>query len=60
MEILECEYIDGYYDSKKWSEQKKELLIRYSKKYTSYEITIKRVKTDTKGLRCYEVWGKRK
>lgn len=53
--ILECEYIEGYYNSKSWKEQKKELEERYSKKYQDKKIKITRVKSDTKGLRCYIV-----
>lgn len=49
--ILECEYIDS---CTKWEIQKKELLERYTKKYNK-KIKIKRVKSDTKGLRCYIV-----
>lgn len=51
--ILECEYIDN---SRRWEIQKKELLERYSKKYADKKIKITRVKTDTKGLRCYVVY----
>ena len=49
--ILDCEYIDNL---TRWEIQKKELLERYTKKYNK-KIKIKRVKSDTKGLRCYIV-----
>lgn len=55
--LLDCDYIEGYWNSPKWEEQKKQLLERYKKKYPNYIIKITRCKTDTKGLRCYEVWG---
>ena len=58
MKILDCQYIEGYYNSRSWKEQKQDLLIKYSKMYPNYKIKIVRVKSDTKGLRCYEVWGK--
>lgn len=58
MKLLDCDYIEGYWNSPSWKEQKIKLLERYSKKYPEYEIIIKRVKTDTKGLRCYVVYGK--
>ena len=51
--ILECEYIDN---NRRWEIQKKELLERYSKKYNNIKIAVKRVKSDTKGLRCYIVY----
>lgn len=51
--ILECEYINN---NEKWEKQKKDLYERYSKKYADKKIKITRVKTDTKGLRCYVVY----
>lgn len=58
MKILDCDYIEAY--DEKWDIQKKRILERYKKLYSHKYTDIKviRVKTDTKGLRCYEVWGK--
>lgn len=50
--ILECEYIENF---GKWEIQKKKLFEKYEKKYSNKKIRVKRVKTDTKGLRCYIV-----
>lgn len=51
--ILECEYISS---NEKWKNQKQKILEKYIKKgYNKNNIKIKRVKTDTKGLRCYIV-----
>ena len=52
--ILECNYIESYIG--KWVEQKQKILEKYIKKgYNKNNIKILRVKTDTKGLRCYIV-----
>ena len=53
--LLECEYIEALWQGKSWKEQKKELQQRYEKKYEGKTIIITRVKSDTKGLRCYIV-----
>ena len=52
--ILECNYIESYVGS--WTDQKQKILEKYIKKgYNKNNIKITRVKTDTKGLRCYVV-----
>lgn len=53
--ILECEYVEALWRGKSWKEQKKELLERYKRKYNDKKIKITRVKSDTKGLRCFIV-----
>ena len=55
--LLDCDYIESY---EKWEIQKNKLLKRYKNIYLGkyFDIRIIRVKTDTKGLRCYCVYGK--
>ena len=56
--ILECEYDDSHLD---WEIVKKEIIKRYSKKYTDYcNFRVYREKTDTKGLRCWTLWGQKR
>lgn len=51
--ILECEYIETF---DKWENQKKKILEKFIRKgYNKNEIKVTRVKSDTKGLRCYTV-----
>lgn len=54
--VLDSNYIETF---EKWKVQKKRLLAKYNKMYGERynNIKIKRVKTDTKGLRCYYVFG---
>lgn len=55
--VLDSNYIEKY---EKWEIQKKKLLAKYNKQYSDRytNIRIIRVKTDTKGLRSYYVYGK--
>ena len=54
--VLDSNYIETF---EKWEEQKKKLTQYYIKNYgEKYKnIKVKRVATDTKGLRCYYVYG---
>lgn len=55
--VLDSNYIENF---EKWEIQKKRLLVKYIKQYGDKytNIRIIRVKTDTKGLRSYYVYGK--
>ena len=57
--VLDSNYIETF---EKWETQKKRLLTKYIKQYEDRYTNIKiiRVKTDTKGLRCYYVYGKKR
>lgn len=52
--ILDMDYIESW--TGKWSEQKQKILEKYIKKgYNKNNIKIIRIKSDTKGLKCYIV-----
>ena len=54
----ELDVIDSDYDDSRrpWEEVKKEIINKYEKK--GYKnVSVKRAKTDTKGLRMYYVYG---
>lgn len=55
--IVDSGYIEKYIYGK-WIYAKKELEYRYSKNYIN--VKIERVRSDTKGLYCYVVFGKKK
>lgn len=59
-EVLDSGYIEKWYISFKWNEQKEWLLNKYQPKYPEYELKIVRGRTDTLGLRVYFVCGKKK
>ena len=57
IKLLDCDYIEAI--DGKWADQKKRILDRYTKLYGNRynQIKVTRVKSDTKGLRCYIVEG---
>lgn len=59
-EILESNYIEAYWNSPSWKEQKEVILKKWQTKRPDLIIKVNRVRTDTKGLRCYIVLGFKK
>lgn len=50
--ILDTDYIESW--NGEWKNQKKELIKRYEKRFNK-KVNVKRMKSDTKGLRAFYV-----
>lgn len=54
-QLLNTGYVEAW--DGKWSDQKKVIEQKMAKQHPNMDIKVCRVRTDTKGLRNYVVWG---